>query len=336
MSSNVCQRLQSCLEPLIIEPPRGSKMKLAPPKPNFSRSFSSPLHCLPQSDLKKAELQPVNEEKVHSGSKAVEDSDLGGRKNGESGGWEFIQALINPSYAIKESFDKEKVYVHPLMKRSTSMILDQRSLEMCTESLGAETGSCTSKIDDEAHLMSHKSGKKCSVQSKKPEIGATKKMHHSRSFPPPLSSISSSDCVQVRPHRAGGRLVIRAVTVSSCHTYFHAERGDGRLRLRFLKGCFQNLDHEEEDKDEDEDEDEEFLEEVEDFEGREEEEEDYREDIDEDDSDSLYWCKDIEGNNGNIGVEIGIENLRRPTRCMDGVGHGDSGLLNCETLWVAT
>ncbi|KAJ9678620.1 hypothetical protein PVL29_020715 [Vitis rotundifolia] len=307
MSSSVCQGLQSCLEPLIIEP-RASKLKLAPPKPNFSESFRF--------------------------SKGVNDVDLEGHKNGELGGWDFIQALTNTSN-YKEAFDNEKAYVHPLMKRSTSTILDQKGLEMCTESLGSETGSYTSKSDDEVPLLALKSGKKFTAwePSKEPEIGVTRKMNGSRSFPPPLSSISSLDCVQVRPHRVGGRLVIKAVSVGTCHTYFHAERGDGRLRLQFLKGCSQNFDHED---DEDDGEDE-FFEEVEDFEGGEEEEEDdYYEDCDEADGDSLYWCEDIEGKSECVGVEIGMEKLQRPTRCMKGGGHGGKSLLNWKTLWVAT
>ena len=335
MSSSVCQGLQSCLEPLIIEP-RASKLKLAPPKPNFSESFRlSPRHCLPCSDLRKPEEQPVNEENNNRSSKGVDDVDLEGHKNGKLGGWDFIQALTNTSNTYKEAFDNEKAYVHPLMKSSTSMILNQKGLEMCTESLGSETGSYTSKSNDEDPLLALKSGKIFTARepSKEPEIGVTGKMNGSRSFPPPLSSISSLDCVQVRPHRVGGRLVIKAVSVGTCHTYFHAERGDGRLRLRFLKGCSQNFDHED---DEDDGEDE-FFEEVEDFEGGEEEEEDdYYEDCDEDDGDSLYWCEDIEGKSGNVGVEIGIEKLQRPTRCMKGGGHGGNSLLNWETLWVAT
>ena len=317
MSSNVCQRLQSCLEPMIIEP-RALKIKLAPKKPNFSRSLGS----------KKPEQQPLDKENNGSRRQPVDDGDLEGLKNGELGCWDSIQTLTNTSYAYKEAFDNEKSYVHPLMKSSTSMILDQKSLEMCTESLGSETGGYTSKIDDEVPLLS-RSGKKFTAgeTSKEPEIRPTKKTNRNRTFPPPLSSISSLDCVQVRHHRAGGRLVIKAVSVSTCHSYFLAERGDGRLRLRFSEGCSQDFDHEDED---------EVFEEVEDFEVGEEEEENYCEDRDDDDNDSLYWCEDIKGNSRNVGVQIGIENLQRPTRCMEGVGHEDNSLLNCETLWVAT
>lgn len=331
MSSSVCQALQSCLEPLIIES-SASKLKLAPPKPDFSRSFrSSPTHWLPHSDLGNPEKHPLNGENNHSSSKDAGDGDLEDHKNGELRGWDFIQALTNTSYTHTKAFDKEKPYVHPLMKHSTSMILNQKSLEMCTESLGSETGSCTSKSNDEFPLLPSKSEKKFKGE---PEIGVTRKMSISRSFPPPLSSISSLDCVQVRPHRAGGRLVIKAVSVGTCHTYFHAERCGGRLTLRFLEDCSPNFGNE---GDEDHGEDEEALEGVADFEdGEEEREDEYYGDSNEDDGGCVYWCEEVEGKIGNIGVEIGMEKLKRPTRCMETGGHGGSSILNCDTLWVAS
>ncbi|KAJ6815025.1 putative protein FAF-like, chloroplastic [Iris pallida] len=57
----------------------------------------------------------------------------------------------------------------------------------------------------------------------------------SRSFPPPLRSISSRDgpCVQMRPRREDGRLVVEAVAVPS-QNYLHARRQGGRLLLSFI------------------------------------------------------------------------------------------------------
>ena len=326
MSSSVCQGLPSCLELRVIEP-GASKIKLA-----HSIRLSTK-YCLPQSDIKEPKQHTLSEEN-NSSSKDVDNGDFDGHRKSELGCWEFIQALTNSSYPYKEAYNNEKAYVHPFIKRSASMVLDQKKLEMCTESLGSETGSYTSKSDDEVPLLSLKSGKKFPVREgpKEPEIVDTKKTNCNRRFPPPLSSISSLDCVQLSRHRAGGSLVIKAVRVSTFHTYFQAERGDGRLRLRFLKGRSQNFDHES-DEDEVEEEDEEVSEEVEDFEGGEEEEE---ENYHEDDSDCVYGCEDIEGRSGNVELETGKEKSQRPTRCMEGGGYGGTSLLNCETLWIVT
>lgn len=130
----------------------------------------------------------------------------------------------------------EKAYVHPF----SNSFLSTKSLEMCTESLGSETGS---GIDEFPYLYDHSPSSGATQQPQKKKAAAAKaikkvKRGGESSFPPPLTSISGSGGVQVQTHREGGRLVIKAFTVSSSSCRFQAERGNGRLRLSLLReGC---------------------------------------------------------------------------------------------------
>ncbi|KAA8543232.1 hypothetical protein F0562_021273 [Nyssa sinensis] len=304
MSSIVCQGLQSCLEPRLVEP-RVSRHKLAPPK-----SISSPSFPCPQKNSN-------NEENNNKTGKRNNNSDLGA--------WSFIQALSNTSHNHKEVTENEKVYVDPLAKRSSSM-LSMKSLEMCTESLGSETGSDISESSDEFCSLSSQTDKFQAIKrSKSREF--TKNLCRSRSFPPPLSSICGLDSVQVRPHREGGRLVIKAVTVSSCSTYFQAERIDGRLRLCLLKDCSLNC-HKEVARDEEKVNNEEEHDE-------EHENDDKVEDVDDDDAGGGDEVDDDHSNRGKVGCEIGIGELPRPSRCKEGGASGNKGMSNWEPFWVA-
>ncbi|XP_055830616.1 protein FANTASTIC FOUR 2 [Solanum dulcamara] len=125
------------------------------------------------------------------------------------GGWSFIQDVSNPKK------DNNEVYVHPLVKRSSNT-LSIKSLEMCTESLGSETGSDISESMKEHTFETENSH--LARRSK------CKKHNRITNFPPPLTSIG----VQVRQYRQGGRLILKATPISSC---FKAERLNGRLRL---------------------------------------------------------------------------------------------------------
>ncbi|KAA8550875.1 hypothetical protein F0562_002559 [Nyssa sinensis] len=185
MSSSGCQGLQSCLEPRLVEP-RVLRHKLAPPKSSFSPSFPrSQRPCI----LQQEELQ----ENSHGGEEEEENKNSNSNANGCSdlGAWSFIQALSNTSHNSKEVTENE-VYVHPLVKRSSSA-LSTKSLEMCTESLGCETGSEISESNDELPFLSPKFH--ATQRSKSPEF--SKKLNQSCSFPPPLSSINGSDGVQM-------------------------------------------------------------------------------------------------------------------------------------------
>ncbi|KAL8055015.1 hypothetical protein ABFX02_04G028600 [Erythranthe guttata] len=143
-----------------------------------------------------------------------------------------------PETPLEKIPENDKNYVHPLIKNSStsSSCLSLKSLEMCTESLGSETGSGIDlKIDelsyhihDDDDVMEKQSNAAARIEKAKAKKGGN-------NFPPPLSSIAGGDGVQVQTRREGGRLVIKAFSFSSSATYFRAEREDGRLRLSLLK-----------------------------------------------------------------------------------------------------
>lgn len=193
------QGMQSCLEPTLV------MNKLAPPRSSF-----------PQK------------------SKILEKEGEIEEENDNVGGWSFIQALANPCQYSRKGDPEDEVYVHSLVKLNT------KSLKMCTESLGSETGSDISgNIDEFSSFLSERETDSFhGVQRSKCREFA-KKINKAASFPPPLTSMSGNEGVQIRPHREGGRLVLKAMSI----TNFQAERANGRLKLSLLI-----CKHEEEDE----------------------------------------------------------------------------------------
>ncbi|PPE00447.1 hypothetical protein GOBAR_DD02543 [Gossypium barbadense] len=141
-------------------------------------------------------------------------------------------------------------YVHPLVKRSASS-LSEKSLEICTESLGSETGSdgFSSYPPSETSDMQEEDPKEEDQQLQHQEQerveelriekhynydAGKKSAHHHRSFPPPIPSLSRKDgaSLRMKTRRDNGRLVLEAVSVPS-HDNFVAQRQDGRLVLTF-------------------------------------------------------------------------------------------------------
>lgn len=299
--SSYCQGLQSCLEPARLQvEPCVLRLKLAPPKNNISRcSTPEGKSFVPNSD---GESKRSND-------------------NVDMGGWSFLQSLAsNTAQSTKEATEKDKIYTPPNFKRSSSM-LSEKSLEMCTESLGSETGSDGGESSDEMALLSISNLNHESPRDKS-KSRETRRMTSSRSasFPPPLTSISGSTTIQVKAHREDGRLVLKAVSLSSCQSYFLSERIDGRLKLHIVKDCSPNPDHEQE-------QDKVAAEPVKEPSADDEEIED-----EEDNWEQEKW-KD---NSGNGGGEMGIEKLPTPSRCKEG-GNGSKSLLNnWGTFWVAT
>ncbi|GAV57787.1 DUF3049 domain-containing protein [Cephalotus follicularis] len=332
MSSIVCQGLQMCLD----EPPV-LRLKLAPPNFNFSRCFASALMpCVTDFDPPNENPQDGLNATIITTNKSQSES----HKNFDMGGWACLQSLGNITQNTKETIDDiNKIYVHPLVKRSSSK-LSEKSLEMCTESLGSETGSIVSESSEDSSLLSMETVNNCEIKerSKLCDHFLTKRK---RSFPPSLTSISGSNGVQIRPHREGGRLIVKAVIVSTCSSYFHAERSEGRLRLSLFKDRSPICEKEEEEKEEEEGEEEEEEEE----EYREEVEGEYyygvetdseeQEEVDGDKEEEACWGEDTEGNNENVGGEMGIGKLPRPSMCKE-TERGHEGLLNWEPFWVAT
>ncbi|QCE09513.1 protein FAF-like, chloroplastic [Vigna unguiculata] len=129
-------------------------------------------------------------------------------------------------------------YVHPLVRRSKSC-LSEKSLQICTESLGSETGSdgfssySPSETEDSEEEKEEKEEKEKVELSHEEEFHVPKQNHavkrtSPRSFPPPLPSL------HMRSHRDNGRLFIQAVSVPSQNN-FSAERQNGRLVLTFAE-----------------------------------------------------------------------------------------------------
>lgn len=271
MSSTLCQMPQPCLDPWLIEP-HVSKLKSTPPKSNPSESF--PRYRQEHQDNSHTEKE---------------------NNSRKSDTWSFVQSLTNNSHNSKELLENEKIYVHPLTKHFAST-LSMKSLEMCTESLGSETGS---DISDEYSPLSLKIE---SSHSRGKEF--TRKPIPSRSFPPPLTTISGSDSVRVRLHREGGRLVIKVVKFAASDGYFQADRVDGRLRLCLVKNN-DSMDYEN-------------NEEVDEGESRAFGY--YGEDVDGVDDDGDMGVEGIRGNSGKVEGESGIGEIQRPSRCKEGDG----------------
>ncbi|KAI3978365.1 hypothetical protein MKX01_013163 [Papaver californicum] len=159
-------------------------------------------------------------------------------------------------------------YVHPLVKQSKSC-LSLKSLEICTENLGSESGSdgyphsdislCDTEEEDEEiqEVVEEEATEQVVVEEKKKEVVAV--MNYSkksssviRSFPPPLKSLSKpgGGGIQMKTHRKDGRLILEAVSVPTSTNCFNAQRRDGRLLLTFASPIQEPIDNNEEDDEE--------------------------------------------------------------------------------------
>ncbi|KAL2932764.1 Protein FAF-like chloroplastic [Bienertia sinuspersici] len=227
---------------------------------------------IPHSSVKRVksslQLQAFAEDKIHDSN------------NNEKGPafeeiWSSIQAdkkswgcILSPQK--KNGSDSDQVappYVHPLVKRTGSS-LSEKSLEICTESLGSETGSDgfsypSSDSDQEAEEEQEEEEEEEETEVKgynnnnvQQVVVGINKLYNSNSvsvrgptskrsmmvpptrpssFPPPLPSLAHRDDgsnLRIRSHRQDGRLVVEAVSVPS-QNCFRAQRQDGRLLLTF-------------------------------------------------------------------------------------------------------
>ncbi|XP_077213563.1 uncharacterized protein LOC143848493 [Tasmannia lanceolata] len=141
--------------------------------------------------------------------------------------WSSILSKKDPDSKTHSS------YIHPLVKRSSSS-LSKKSLEICTENLGSETGSegFSSSPDDLDHSSSEIDEQVVERVEKYGNNyhGSIIKKSPPRSFPPPLPSLS----LHMKRHREEGHLVLEAVPVRA-HKIFHAQRHEGRLVLTFAE-----------------------------------------------------------------------------------------------------
>ncbi|GAU14886.1 hypothetical protein TSUD_46790 [Trifolium subterraneum] len=164
-----------------------------------------------------------------------------------NGGWNFLDALSNISQnTSKNETTKTTTYVHPQQKRS-SLILSPKSLELCTENLGNESGTDIVENDMLLSLMGTMEEQKQPCR----QVLATTKKVKTHNFPPPLTTIRGSESLRVRPHREDGRLVIEVTKIPPSTSCFQADRSNGRLRLCFSPNQTINFDPEEDQEQED-------------------------------------------------------------------------------------
>ncbi|KAI3896625.1 hypothetical protein MKW92_013062 [Papaver armeniacum] len=286
MSSVVCQNFQSCFET------RTLGLQVSSNQLAFLCDMRSP--TVSESRFNTEQPQKYYN---HGNNNTYK------QKTTNSDSWSSIESITK----VDEKKEKS-TYIHPMVKRSSSA-LSGKSLELCTETLGCETGT---NVDDDnvsfsTSSMSSDSVESCRSPARKTSNPQQCSMHEKaitsprRSFPPPLTSIgNSSDCnVQFRPHREGGRLVIKAIAVATSPTCFQAERVNGRLRLLLKEQVFnEDQEHEEEEEDENENDGAQEIEE------------------EEINKDSIV-SEEADGIKGDVVSEMGIGNLHRHRRCKE-------------------
>ncbi|KAG7595651.1 The fantastic four family [Arabidopsis suecica] len=171
----------------------------------------------------------------------------------DMGGLSFLQSMSDITSIAQTKEDK--AYVHPMEKRSVSK-LNEKSLEMCTESLGTETGS---ESGDELSLLAFEetTTPRAPPRQLKPQEDTnlpdkTPPMSRNNSFPPPIKFVEDSKYNRmVRWLGEDGRIVVQAIRVSSPPSCFVAERGEGRLRLILTsESSLLSHNHEEEEEEE--------------------------------------------------------------------------------------
>ncbi|CAL0320702.1 unnamed protein product [Lupinus luteus] len=325
----VCHGLQSHLESQILE---SRTLRLRLPSSKLQPIDLALKSCLRDSNIK-THLEEENNKKETETSTPLSS------KPNDMSGWNFLEALSNVT--TKEPSSQ---YVHPQQNRS-SLVLSPRSLELCTENLGSESGSDIVHNDIDINMNMNMlssldyyvGGNIEAMEEMKPCKNLAPKKGKAMNFPPPLTTITGSESLTLRPHREDGRLVIEVTKAPPMSaSYFHAERSNGCLQLRFSNNhipCFDPEEEEEEDDDVDdlmenkleldpitlsyevfdEESDSEMKGQMRDIEEGEEVEEEEEED-------------DV-----NVGIEceMRMEKYEWPRRCKDGVMVMNMKTMNC-------
>ncbi|KAG6664459.1 protein FANTASTIC FOUR 3-like [Carya illinoinensis] len=349
MATIVCQGLQSCLDNTHTVEPKKVWLKVSSPTPHFSQPLELALRsCFSDSKTKETGQKYRTEEVCNKPCNSLNSHSS---SNPDLGGWSFLQAISTNPEGPKETMDqKEKVYVHPLVKRSSSM-LSEKSLQLCTENLGNETG--TEINEGNLFSLPSSDSKRRNLptreQNKSSQLSGAKKVN-TQNFPPPLTTMSGSESLRVRPHREDGRLIIEAIKAPTTQSYFQAERSNGRLVLRFVKTCTTPSIESEEADDKNEENgasneagngkerfDSDAIEEKQQVEEEEEEKEEEEDWDNEGERDVHLVGEGMDGNYKKNGeIEMRKEKFERPRRCKEDEQHGKNRLLEWEPLWVAT
>ncbi|KAK2424316.1 protein FAF, chloroplastic [Trifolium repens] len=206
-----------------------------------------------QNELSSYPMKNIDSSKELSHSKLTSELDI----------WSLILNQKNKD----EASQLKTPYIHPLEKKSKNW-LSEKSLEMCTESLGSETGSdwfsssYTSSEDNNSLEVDEKLNvkvKTCDDENPKHNnyYSLSKKTKKPRCFPPPLPSLTSqsqhgqSQPLQMRSCRDNGRLFLflQVVSIPSRNNFF-ATRQNGRLILTFANDVDDEDDEEIDDESE--------------------------------------------------------------------------------------
>ncbi|KAF8077470.1 hypothetical protein N665_1034s0009 [Sinapis alba] len=233
-----------------LNEPWALRLRLSSPTPHFSQPFGLALksHLLDSSNAKDTQNRNDGKPAASSGPDS-------------STSWSFLESLSSGSSSSSlsktTSSEKEKTYVQ---SPSSSRTLSDKSLALCTENLGSETGSDVTDVEDLFSLSVS------NVHTKKLEVTATETTRTLKNrkgcasdLPPPLTSMRGSQCIQMRPHREDGRLVMTATKAPPLNRCFQADRSNGRLRLSILKDKEEKINVPEEYEDEEEEEDDEVM-----------------------------------------------------------------------------
>lgn len=178
--------------------------------------------------------------------------ELDHQKQGQFDTWSSI--IQQKSQEITDNKPLAPPYIHPLVKRSASS-LSEKSLEICTESLGSETGSdgfssypASESGDDDNETEQEQQERveqslsfafeATSIPRYNYVVGK-KPLAQQRSFPPPIPSRGNgASSIRMQSRRDNGRLVLEAVSVPSTNNFL-AQRQDGRLVLTFVNSTEQ-------------------------------------------------------------------------------------------------
>ncbi|BAT94032.1 hypothetical protein LR48_Vigan02g228900 [Vigna angularis] len=327
MAAIVCHGLQSHLDSQLAES-ISLKLRLPSSKPPPPQFFKSSFWDSNSNSNSNSTFKPHTQENNNSTTPS------------NSTSWTFLEALSNVS---KHPSQDQTTYVHPQQKRS-SLSLSPRSLQLCTENLGNESGSDSDESSiDMLSAVNTYSGTREQTQEGQTRQLSTARKAKAQNFPPPLTTIRGSEPLRVRPHRENGRLVIEVTKVPPSPLCFRAERSHGRLRLCFLTNHTPSFDPEEEDDAEENEEltnekelENEIVGQVKDTQEDDEETEeektgDEKEEVDEEDlEEECAAC-------GCVESDVIVEKYERLRRCRVGGDHENNELLNwSDSLCVVT
>ncbi|KAK7280171.1 hypothetical protein RJT34_25233 [Clitoria ternatea] len=325
MAAIVCRGLQSHLESQLVESRTlRSRLPVSPQQP-FHLAFN-----YWDSNFKKSDNEETNS--------------FQNKDKSTSSNLSFFEALSNVSHDSKEPSQKETTYVHPQQKRS-SLRLSPKSLELCTENLGNESGTDIAENGIDMLSSSNCSGGNTETREQRQprQLSTAKKAKTTQNFPPPLTTIRGSESLRVRPHREDGRLVIEVTRVPPTTSCFHAQRSHGRLQLCFLKNNTPSFDPEDEDdveenepllNEESEEEEEEEFESETQIKDSNEDEDDKEVEVrvavkagEEETEDETEPEENVAFGGGCAESDVIMKKYERPRRCKEGGEHENNELL---------